>query len=428
MKHNQIPIERLGDQARELDRRYQELAGRHYQFDLTRGRLSREQLDLSSGMENIIGGQYRLPDGLDVRNYGSLGGIPEAKLLGARLLEVLPEEVLAGGNSSLAMMYQFISSAYHKGVAGRESAWSLEPGPIKFLCPVPGYDRHFGICKEIGIEMLPVPLREDGPDMDLVEDYVRRDPLIKGMWCVPKYSNPTGHVYSDQVVERIALLGRIAGPNFRVIWDNAYAVHDFGDRPYSLRNIVELCRAYGTWDNLVVWTSTSKITFAGAGVAFMAASPVNRSQFLRRLNVISVGPDKVNQWRHVLFLKDLKTVQAHMARHAQILHPKFDCVQRHLEAGLGGKEIAEWTRPKGGYFVSFDTLPGLAEEVVRLAEGAGVRLTSAGSTFPLGRDPQNRNIRIAPSSVELESLECAMEVFVVCVQLATVRHRLGESA
>ncbi len=428
MKPNQIPAERLANQARELERRYQELVDRRYQLDLTRGRLSEEQLELSRGLEGIIQGRYRLNDGMDVRNYGRVDGIPEAKALGAELLGVSPNEVLVGGNSSLAMMYQFISAAYYKGVAGVGSAWSKEPGTVKFLCPVPGYDRHFGICQELGIEMLPVPLRADGPDMDLVEDFVKREPLIKGMWCVPKYSNPTGHVYSDEVVARIARLGKIAGPHFRVIWDNAYAVHDFGDRPRDLKNIVDLCRAFGTWDNVVVWTSTSKITFAGAGIAFMAASPANQDHFLRRLNVISVGPDKVNQWRHVLFLKDLATIQAHMARHARILRPKFECVLHQLEAGLGQRDIGEWTLPEGGYFVSFDSLPGLAAEIVRLAAGAGVKLTPAGSTFPLGQDPEDRNIRIAPSSVDLGNLERAMEVFVVCVQLASMRQRLGGGA
>jgi len=284
---------------------------------------------------------------------------------------------------------------------------------------VPGYDRHFAICEELGIEMIAVDMNANGPDMDQVEALVKKDPAIRGMWCVPKYSNPDGCVYSAETVERIARLGLIANKSFRVFWDNAYAVHDLVDHPPVLANVMELCRKHNTQDSVLQFTSTSKITFAGAGLSWMAASEKNLKSFLKHLGISTIGADKVNQARHVKFLPDMNAVHVQMKKHTAILKPRFDCVLNKLEKSLN-KEFGSWGRPQGGYFVSFDTQPGLATKVVQLANDAGVKLTPAGSTYPYKKDPQNKNIRIAPSFPTLAELDKAMDVFVLCVKLATV--------
>jgi len=340
------------------------------------------------------------------------------------VLEVRPDEMLIGGNGSLTLMYFCVQSALWQGVSGAGSAWSREGTEIKFLAPVPGYDRHFSICEQLGIELLPVPLGETGPDMDQVERMVESDPAIKGIWCVPRFSNPTGIVYSDEVVARMAALPRRAGPNFRIFWDNAYAIHTLNDTAPKLAGLMEHCRSEGTEDGVYLFGSTSKVTFAGAGVAFMATSPANRAVLLQQLGIMTIGPDKINQERHVRFLKDRDTLERHMARHAEIIRPRFERVLEKLRKELGGTGMGSWTEPEGGYFVSFDTLPGLAREVVRLAGEAGVKLTPAGATFPGGEDPEDRNIRLAPTFPALDEIERAMEVFVVCVRLASVRARL----
>ena len=423
---NQLTKDDLSGHERELSARHAELCRAQLQLDLTRGKPSVEQVSLSDGLDHVVDGNYLLDDGTDVRNYGGLDGIPPARRLGAALLGAREEEIIVGGNASLTFMYQYLLSAWLCGPLGPDTAWRLEPGTIKFLCVVPGYDRHFTITEELGFELINVPMRPDGPDMDQIECLVAEDPLIKGIWCVPKYSNPTGYTYSDAVVERLAHLGKIAGPNFRIMWDNAYAVHDLDDAPPTLANLMELCRRDGTTDSVVMFGSTSKITRAGAGIAFMAASTANLAHFKKRLAVQTIGPDKLNQLRHVRFLKNLDGTKVHMRRHASIIRPKFELVFRHLADGLGTNGFGSWTTPRGGYFLSFDAPTGLATEIVRLAGEAGVKLTPAGSTFPYGRDPNDANIRFAPTYPSLAELDQAIPIFVTAVQLAVVRQRLAQ--
>ena len=416
--------EALAGRERELAARFEAQKDAGLALDLTRGKPGPEQVALSDGLEDALGGDYRLDDGTDARNYGGLTGIPEARKLGAELLGLRPEEVIAGGNSSLTLMYEYVLNAWLHGPLGPETAWRRETGSLKFLCVVPGYDRHFRITESLGFELVNVRIADDGPDMNGIEALVAADPAIKGIWCVPKYSNPTGHVYSDEVVERFAHLARRAGPNFRILWDNAYAVHDLDDDPPGLANVMDRCRAAGTADSVVLFASTSKITRAGAGVSFLGASPANLAAFTRHLGVQTIGPDKINQLRHVRFLRDAGGIRALMQRHAAIVRPKFDLVRRHLEEALGAEGIGAWTNPRGGYFLSFETPPGLASRVVALAAEAGVKLTPAGATFPYGRDPDDTNIRIAPTYPSLEEIDRAMPVFVGAVALAAVRRRL----
>ena len=392
------------------------------QLDLTRGKPSPEQLALSDDLDTSLAGRYILNDGTDVRNYGGLVGIAEARQLGAALLGVTDDLVIVGGNASLTLMYQYCSHALSYGAMGPGTAWRDEGEPLTFLCIVPGYDRHFAIAQDLGFEMLNVPMRADGPDMDEVERLVSNDPRVKGIWCVPKYQNPTGFTFSDEVVRRLAALGRVAGPNFRIMWDNAYAVHDLYEAGDQLANLMAYCREAGTTDTAVMFASTSKITRAGSGIAFMAASAGNLAQFTKRLAVQTIGPDKVNQLRHVRFLKDLDGVTDHMRHHAEIIRPKFEAVFHHLDTGLRG--VATWTQPRGGYFLSIDVRPGTATDVVRLAGEAGVKLTPAGATYPLGHDPEDANIRLAPTYPSLAELHQALPVFVTSVKLAAVRYAL----
>jgi len=392
-------------------------------LDLTRGKPGTEQLDLSDKMEGLLKGKMRSLNGTDLRNYGGQYGIPEARKLGAEIMGLSESEVICHDNSSLMLMYLYMLHAYYFGSQGPDTAWNSQ-GEVKFLAIVPGYDRHFAICEELGIRMINVNILEDGPDMDAVEYLVRNDPMIKGMWCVPKYSNPTGCIYSEEVVDRIAALGKISGPHFRVIWDNAYGVHDLFEKPKELANVMDYCRTHGTEDNLILTASTSKITCAGAGISFLGASDKNLRYFRKRLEVMSIGPNKLNQQRHVLFLKNIAGVRAHMISHAKILRPKFAIVQKRLEEGLSNKGMGSWDNPEGGYFVSFDSIPGLATKIVSLSGEAGVKLTPAGSTFPYGKDPYDKNIRLAPTFPSVEDLDQAMQVFVTCVQLASVQSLL----
>ena len=402
----------------ELSEQYEAIKQRGLNLDLTRGKPSTDQLNLSNGLLGDIGEQA-LADA-SLRNYGGLLGIPEARKLFSQVIGVKPEETIVGGNSSLTMMYFAAHFAMHLGVNGSGSAWSQE-GQIKMLAPVPGYDRHFSVSETLGIELIPVPLLEDGPDMDEVERLVKADPLIKGIWCVPRFSNPTGHVYSDAVVKRFAKLGNIAGANFRIFWDNAYAIHHLDANAPQLANIMDACRAEGTQDSVYLFGSTSKVTFAGAGVAFMGMSEKNLGTFSKQLGMTQIGPDKINQLRHVAFFNSYDDLLQHMDQHAELLRPRFDAVLKGLESGLAGTGAGEWITPQGGYFISFDTLPGLATKVVAMAADAGVKLTPAGATFPYGKDPNNSNIRIAPSVPSVAEIEAATEVFVACVKLATVR-------
>ena len=422
-----MTLDRLSQDAllareRELDATYQRFRDAGLALDLTRGKPSPAQLALSDGLDTVEGGLVTA-DGTDTRNYGGLDGLPEARALGAALLGVRPEEVIAGGNSSLTLMYCYLLNAWLYGPAGPGTAWR-DGGAVRFLCPVPGYDRHFTILEDLGIEMINVPMRDDGPDMDQVEARVQEDPSVQGIWCVPKYSNPGGQVYSDATVDRLGRLPTIAGPHFRIMCDNAYAVQDLYDDAPRLANVMDACRRHGTEDCLVLFGSTSKITRAGAGISFIAASATTLGPFRKRMQVFTIGPDKVNQLRHVRFLRDLHGIRAHMRNQAAILRPRFELVHQHLSAALDGAGMGSWTSPRGGYFVSFDALPGLATAIVGLAAAAGVKLTPAGATFPYRRDPNDANIRLAPTFPELAELDQAMQIFVVCVQLASVRSRL----
>lgn len=393
-------------------------------LDLTRGKPSTDQLSLSDKMDGILSGNYISDSGTDTRNYGGLDGLAETKEFFSHVLNVNTDEVLIGGNSSLTLMYETISFAYLFGVNGPDSAWKKEKS-IKFLCPVPGYDRHFSICEELGIEMIPVAMNEDGPIMDTVEELVKNDPTIKGMWCVPRFSNPSGIVYSDNTVERIAKLGKIAASNFRVFWDNAYAIHTIEDDAKELAPIMAYCRQHGTEDSVIQFGSTSKITFSGAGLAYLGTSAANLKTINKHMGIKSIGPDKVNQLRHLKFFNAQHSLQQHMQGHAALLKPRFAAVLNSLDANFTNSDALSWTHPKGGYFVSVDTQPQLAKKVVAMAAELGVKLTPAGATYPYGKDPEDKNIRIAPSFPKQAEIEKAMEVFVLCVKLATVEKALA---
>lgn len=404
-----------------LAKEYEAFKAAGLNLDLTRGKPSADQLNLSNALDGILAGNFKDEDGTDVRNYGGLDGIASAKALFAPVLGVGIDEIIIGGSSSLTLMYQAVQFAFEHGVAGSD-AWR-KSGTVKFLAPVPGYDRHFTVCEHFGIELIPVGMNDEGPDMDQVEALVAADPQIKGIWCVPRFSNPSGIVYSPATVERCAKLGKIAGPGFRVFWDNAYAVHTLHDGAPALANILEAAKRHGSEDSIYIFGSTSKITFAGDGVSFMAASPANLKVFKHNLGFGQIGPDKVNQLRHVKFIKDTANLLALMQQHAALLKPRFDAVLTRLQAL---RDLGEWTEPQGGYFISFDTRPGLAKSVVKLAADAGVKLTPAGATFPYGKDPQDRNIRLAPSFPKVEEIAKATDVFVTCVKLASVQQELAK--
>lgn len=408
--------------TQELEQRYNAFKAQGLKLDMTRGKPSSEQLDLANPLTTILAeSDYKGSDGSDGRNYGGLDGLPEMKAIFAELLGAPAAQVVVGGNSSLQMMHDTVVRGLLHGVPGSKEPWGR--GKIKFLCPSPGYDRHFAICDHHGIEMIVVGIDDKGPDMAEVERLVASDASIKGMWCVPKYSNPTGTTYSDDVVRRLAAM-KTAAPDFRLFWDNAYAVHDLTAQGDSLANVLTACSDAGNPDRAIVFGSTSKISFAGAGVAALAASPANVADVKRHAGIQTIGPDKLNQLRHVRFFKDFAGVKAHMQKHAELLRPKFEAVTALFEQELGGKGIASWTKPNGGYFISLDTLDGCAAEVVRLADAAGVKLTGAGATFPQNRDPRDRNIRIAPSLPPLSQVRTAMEVVTVCVALASLK-KLG---
>lgn len=425
MQLDNASVEQLRQWESQLAAEYQTILAKKLNLDLTRGKPSAEQLDLSDAMDGLLKGNYIAADGTDTRNYGGLDGLPEAKQLGAHIMGVNAANVLVGGNSSLTLMYQAMLTAHQFGLKDAASAWKHE-GDVKFICPVPGYDRHYTVCDQLGIKMINVPMTSTGPDMDAVEALVKADKSIKGMWCVPKYSNPTGVVYSDETVERIAKLGLIASANFRVFWDNAYSVHDLIANPPQLASIWEATTRHGTEDSVLQFASTSKITHAGSGVAFVAASAANLAGFKKFLNACTIGPDKVNQIRHSRFLPTKDALMAHMGKHAALLNPRFDAVLNALSKAFDGTDLGAWEKPVGGYFVSFDTRKNCAKETVRLAAEAGVKLTPAGATYPYGKDPEDRNIRIAPSVPTVPEVVGAMDVFVTCVKLASVRQQLAQ--
>ena len=393
-------------------------------LDLTRGKPNQAQLDLSSGMLSIVSdrGDCFSASGLDCRNYGILDGLPETKKLFSDLLGIPTSRILVLGNSSLNVMYDTLVRAMLFGVAGGHEPWCRQ-GRIKFICPSPGYDRHFTMCRTLGIEMVPVKLNADGPDMDEVYDIACSDPSVKGIWCVPKFSNPEGITYSDEVVDAIAAM-KPAAPDFRIFWDNAYAVHELYDKEVKLADIFERAKEYGTEDNIFYFASTSKITFPGSGLAIMAASEKNLEQIRPIIATQTIGYDKINQMRHVKFFKDADGIREHMRHHAAIIRPKFDMVEAIFDKNLTSADIAHWTKPLGGYFISLYVEEGCARRVYQLARSVGVTLTTAGSTYPYGRDPHNSNLRIAPTYPEPEELKQAVEILCSCIKVATIEKLL----
>lgn len=413
----------LTEKKQELEERYNAFKAQGLKLNMARGKPSVEQLDLSMKMLNSVDSKtnVKASTGDDCRNYGLLEGLPEVRALMGELMGLKAENVLAGGNSSLNMMFDTVSCGMTHGFSGCEP-WGRQ-GVVKFLCPSPGYDRHFAVTEYFGFELITVPMLSTGPDMDAVERLVSGDASIKGIWCVPKYANPTGITYSDETVRRFAAL-KPAAPDFRIFWDNAYCVHDLNDTPDSLLNLWEECKKNGTEDLPIFFASTSKITFPGAGVAALGASKNNLAVLSRRYSFQTIGPDKLNHLRHLLFLKNADGVKEHMKLHRAILEPKFKLVAQTLETELGEKGVASWTNPNGGYFVSVDVTDGCAARVVSLCKQAGVVLTGAGASFPYGKDPDDRNIRVAPTYPPLGELKQAMELFCICAQLAAVEKLL----
>lgn len=413
-------LRRALEKAKEEYAAYQ---SQNLSLNLTRGKPSPRQLDLSNGLLEKMDG-CTLEDGTDARNYGILDGIPECKKLFAQLLGLREEDMIIGGNSSLNLMFDTMASLCLFGTGG-EKPWlyhAMNGTPVKFLCPVPGYDRHFTCCEELGIEMIPVPLLEDGPDMEQVKNLVKTDPLIKGIWCVPLHSNPSGVCYSDEVVSLLASM-ETAAPDFRIFWDNAYGVHHVYEE-VPLKNILDECRAAGHPNRAYYFFSTSKITFPGSGVSLVASGPSNIAELKKHMSAQTIGHDKINQLRHVNYFKTPENIRLHMKEQAKQLKPKFDMVNTWLEQELGGTGLASWTNPRGGYFVSVDTLPHCAKRTVQLAKEAGVVLTKAGATWPYGKDASDSNIRIAPSYPSLEELETAMKIFTLCVKIAGIEKTL----
>ncbi|MBS7157497.1 MAG: aminotransferase class I/II-fold pyridoxal phosphate-dependent enzyme [Collinsella sp.] len=410
----------------DLEAQVAEVKARGLALDMARGKPSPAQVDISRPMLDILGSDADLTDGgVDCSNYGCFEGIPSARRLAGEFLGVPTEQTIVLGASSLNIMQSVIVHYWEKGVPGCTPWHKLED--VKWLCPAPGYDRHFGLTQDLGIENVPVRMTETGPDMDEVERLVASDPSIKGMFCVPKYSNPTGVTYSDETVRRLATM-ECAAPDFRIVWDNAYAVHDFGDEPEVLANVFDYAREAGNEDRILAVASTSKITFPGAGIAFFGSSPANVTEVANTLKVGLISANKLNQLQHVRFMPTLDDVRAHMRKHAEFLRPRFACVERKLEEGLGGTGCATWTHPNGGYFVSFDGPEGSAKRVGALCAEMGVKLTPAGATWPGGKDPRDTNIRIAPSYPSVEELEAALDVLVLAVKLVSAQLARDERA
>lgn len=425
-KYSELTREELEALQKELKAKYKEYQAKDLKLNMARGKPCVEQLDLSMGMMDVLSSASDLTcdDGTDCRNYGVLDGIKEAQELLADMMEVPSDHIIIYGNSSLNVMYDTIARAMTHGVMG-STPWS-KLDKVKFLCPVPGYDRHFAITEYFGIEMIPVPMTPEGPDMDMVEKLVSEDESIKGIWCVPKYSNPQGYSYSDLTVRRFARLEPKAS-DFRIYWDNAYTIHHlYDDKQDHLVEILAECKRAGNPDLVYKFASTSKISFPGSGIAALASSHNNLEEIKHQMTVQTIGHDKVNQLRHVRFFGDIHGMIEHMRKHADILRPKFEAVLEILERELGGLDIGEWTKPKGGYFISFDSLDGCAKDIVAKCKKAGVVMTGAGATYPYGKDPHDSNIRIAPSYPPLSDLVIATELFALCVKLSSVEKLLRE--
>ncbi|PFG35175.1 aminotransferase class I/II-fold pyridoxal phosphate-dependent enzyme [Sanguibacter antarcticus] len=416
------PDELVAEHA-SLSARYADLTAKNLTLDLTRGKPSPEQLDLANGLLTLPGEDFRDGTGLDTRNYGGLDGLPELRAIFSELLNIPVGNLLAGNNASLEIMHDLVVFALLHGTPDSERPWSAEP-VVKFLAPSPGYDRHFAITESFGIEMIPVPLNDDGPDMDVVRELVANDAAIKGIWTVPTYANPTGAVYSEEITRALVSMPT-AAPDFRIIWDNAYAVHALVEQGAPALDVLGLAAEAGNPNRPLALASTSKITFAGAGVSFFGASSENIAWYQKHYGIKSIGPDKVNQLRHLRFFGDADGVRAHMAKHREILAPKFALVQEILTERLDGTGVATWTRPEGGYFVSLDVVPGTARRVVQLAREAGISLTAAGCAFPYGTDPEDANIRLAPSFPSLDDVRTSMDGVATCVLLAATEARLA---
>ena len=418
--------EELAEEIKELKAQYKKYQDMDLHLDMSRGKPCREQLDISMGMMDALNSEADLScaDGTDCRNYGVLTGIEEAKVLIGDMMENNPDNIIIYGNSSLNVMYDTIARAMTHGILGNTPWCRLDK--VKFLCPVPGYDRHFAITEYFGIEMIPVPMSPEGPDMDMIEKLVAEDDAIKGIWCVPKYSNPQGYSYSDETVRRFARL-KPAAKDFRIFWDNAYGIHHlYDDEQDYLIEILAECKRAGNPDLVYKFASTSKITFPGSGIAALASSPNNLEDIMKQMGNQTIGHDKVNQLRHVRFFKDIHGMTEHMRKHADIIRPKFEAVLSALENNLSGLGVGEWTKPKGGYFISFDALPGCAKDIVKMAKKAGVTMTGAGATWPYGKDPEDKNIRIAPTYPTLDDLKTAAELFTLCVKIVSAEKILSE--
>lgn len=424
MQYNDMSKEELLALKESLNKEYAEAKAKGLALDMSRGKPSAKQLDVSLGLLDTINSSSDLKalDGTDCRNYGVLDGIPEAKKLMADMMGTTPDHVIVYGNASLNIMYDQISRAYTHGILGNTPWCKLDK--VKFLCPVPGYDRHFAITERFGIEMINIPMSESGPDMGMVEEYVSKDASVKGIWCVPKYSNPQGYTYSEETVKRMAAL-KPAAEDFRIFWDNAYVIHDlYDDNKDEIADIISECEKAGNPDMVFEFASTSKVSFPGSGIAALATSANNIADIKKQLTIQTIGHDKLNQLRHVRFFKDINGLKEHMRKHAEFIRPKFEAVESVLEEELSGLGIGSWTEPKGGYFISFDAMDGCAKAIVAKCKEAGVKLTGAGSTFPYGKDPKDSNIRIAPSFPTPEEMKQAADLFVLCVKLVSVEKLL----
>ena len=424
--YKDLSVEELQSLKRELEQQFAEIKAKNLKLDMSRGKPSKAQLDLSMGMMDVLNSDANLTceEGVDCRNYGVLDGIREAKQLLSDMSEVPKENIIIFGNSSLNVMYDTISRSMTHGVMGSTPWCKLDK--VKFLCPVPGYDRHFAITEHFGIEMINIPMTDEGPNMDMVEALVNNDASIKGIWCVPKYSNPQGITYSDKTVRRFARL-KPAAKDFRIYWDNAYTIHHlYEDTQDNQIEILMACKQEGNPDMVYKFASTSKISFPGSGIASIAASTANLADIRKQMTIQTIGHDKVNQLRHARFFGDIHGIVEHMKKHADILRPKFEAVLDVLERELTGLAIGSWIKPRGGYFISFDALEGCAKAIVAKAKEAGVVMTPAGATFPYGKDPKDSNIRIAPSFPTPEELSMAADIFVLSVKLVSIDKILGE--
>lgn len=422
--YKEMSKEELAALKTELEKAYEDAKGKGLKLDMSRGKPSAAQLDMTMPIMDVLNAESDLKTeaGVDCRNYGVMDGIPEAKALMGAMMGVAPEKVIVCGNASLTIMYNTVSRSVTHGVCGSTPWCKLDK--VKFLCPVPGYDRHFAVTEHFGIEMINIPMTSTGPDMDLVEKYVNEDPAVKGIWCVPKYSNPQGITYSDETVKRFAAL-KPAAEDFRIFWDNAYGIHDlYEDDKDELLDIMAECEKAGNPDMVYIFASTSKVSFSGSGIAAIAASERNLADIRKTMTIQTIGYDKINQLRHVRYFKDINGLRAQMKKEADILRPKFEAVISTLEAELSGLGIGEWIKPKGGYFISFNTMEGCAKAVVAKCKEAGVVLTGAGATYPYGKDPKDSNIRIAPSFPTPEEMQQATELFVLCVKLVSVNKLL----